>query len=194
MMPEVVLWDFGDTLADERWMRRAPDDCPAWPDAWLAVMAELADGWNVGTVSADDIHDALARRLGRSTDEVAGHARECCRRIRFFDTAWRIARERRRPQALVTVNPDIFERWIVDEYGLREVFDAIVVSAREGTADKPALCDAALARLGFTGERSQALLIDNRSDLVEAWRACGGQAYWFQGDERFAVDVAGLLP
>lgn len=162
----MLLWDFGDTIADEWWMRRPPPDRPAWPAAWQSVMAELADGWNVGVVCADDVHRALAERLGWSVEGVAQHARDCCERIVFHETAWRVARERRRTQALVTVNPDIFEQWIVDHHRLRYVFDVIVVSAAEGTADKSALCDVALARLGYDGDRSEALLIDNRSDLA----------------------------
>src|SRR5262249_7992874 len=42
----VLLWDFGDTLADETWMRRAPIGCPDWPNAWTEVMREHADRWS----------------------------------------------------------------------------------------------------------------------------------------------------
>src|SRR5204862_3064410 len=51
----VVLWDFGDTLVDERWMRRNPSSCTTWEQAWIDVMAELADAWNVGDVSAHNV-------------------------------------------------------------------------------------------------------------------------------------------
>ena len=32
MGPAVLLWDFGDTLVDERWMLRAPATCPTLAD------------------------------------------------------------------------------------------------------------------------------------------------------------------
>ena len=53
--PSVVLWDFGDTLVDERWMRRCPDACPTWEIAWVEVMRELADRWNVGDISFKEV-------------------------------------------------------------------------------------------------------------------------------------------
>jgi FMN phosphatase YigB (HAD superfamily) len=73
------------------------------------------------------------------------------------------------------------------------VFDVIVTSSAEQTADKPTLCEIALDRLGFDGDRSDALLIDNRLDLIEAWRNVGGAGYWFQSDERFKHDLPRLL-
>jgi FMN phosphatase YigB (HAD superfamily) len=191
--PAVLLWDFGDTLVDERWMLRPPAECPAWEATWLDVMADHADDWNVGRVSAVQVFGALAERSGMSADAVKSHARRCCERLAFNETAWRVASERRLRQALVTVNPDLFADFTVPAHGLDNVFDVIVMSFAERTDDKPALCDIALDRLGFTGSRSDALLIDNRLDLVKAWRNVGGAGYWFQSDQRFSADLPSLL-
>jgi hypothetical protein len=60
----VLLWDSGDTLADERWMRRAPDGCPTWETAWNAVMVEIADRWDVGRASSSEVFGALASQTG----------------------------------------------------------------------------------------------------------------------------------
>lgn len=68
-------------------------------------------------------------------------------------------------------------------------FDVIVMSFAEWTDDKPALCDTALQRLGYTGPRSDASLIDNRHDLVAAWRELGGSGYWFESDQKFRADL-----
>jgi hypothetical protein len=193
VVPEVVLWDFGDTLADERWMRRRPEGCPEWAEVWTEVMSVHADDWNNGTVPATDVFAALANRSGMTVTEVEAHARECCRRLDFHETAWRVARERRLPQALVTVNPDSFGEWIVPHFGLASIFDTIVMSWAERTNDKTELCDIAIKRLGLERDRSRALLIDNRLDLVDAWRVVGGAGYWFQNDERFARDLPRLF-
>ncbi len=115
-------------------------------------------------------------------EAVEAHARESCRRLMFNRTAWQVTKERRLPQALVTVNPDLFAEYVVPQHELAAVFDAIVVSSIEGTADKTELCMRAIERLEFDGPRSGALLIDNRLDLVEAWQASGGSGYWFRGD------------
>ncbi len=193
VMPEVLLSDFGDTLADERWMRRCPEVWPDWEDAGVAVMAEMADEWNVGAVRSLEVFAALSDRTGMRLPDVEAHARGCCDRIVFNPTAWRVAREHRFPQALVTVNPDLFADYVVPGYALDDVFDVIVVSCAENTVDKSTLARAALDRLGFRGERSSALLIDNRRDLVDAWRDIGGAGYVFRSDEQFARDVARLF-
>lgn len=189
----MLLWDFGDTLVDERWMRRPPADFPTWEIAWADVMAEVAEDWEVGRASCGDVFDSLASRTGMTIGAIEAHARECCRQLVFNPTAWRVAKERRRPQALVTVNPDLFAEYVVGEHELASVFDTVVVSALEGTADKNELCVRAIERLGFDGARSQVLLIDNRPDLIEAWRRSGGSGYWFRTDEQFARDVPALL-
>jgi FMN phosphatase YigB (HAD superfamily) len=193
MAPEVLLWDFGDTLVDERWMRRCPDACPGWEDAWTAVMADLADRWNVGAVRSPEVFAAVAARTGMTSRDVESHARDCCGRLAFNPAAWRVAVEHRLPQALVTVNPDLFADDVVPAHELAVVFDVIVVSFAEGTADKPSLCRIALDRLGFVGDRSAALLIDDRNDLVHAWQQVGGAGYWFRSDEQFRRDIPRLL-
>lgn len=139
MTPAVLLWDFGDTLVDERWMRRPPPECPTWEAAWVYVMADHADDWNVGRVGADEIFGELAGRSGLTSAEVRSHARRCCESIVFNETAWRVASARRLPQALVTVNPDIFAAFVVPAYGLDDVFDAIVMSFAEQTSLRSAM-------------------------------------------------------
>lgn len=143
----VLLWDFGDTLVDERWMRRAPAELPAWEIAWADVMATVADEWDVGRVTCRDVFEALASRTGMTIAAIEAHAQQCCRQLVFNPRAWRVAKDRRLPQALVTVNPDLFADYVVGQHELGSVFDAVVVSALEGTADKTELCDRAIARL-----------------------------------------------
>ncbi|QYG92996.1 hypothetical protein HC251_11510 [Iamia sp. SCSIO 61187] len=192
MTPAALLWDFGDTLVDERWMRRAPLECPTWDSVWMDVMAAQADAWNIGQIGADEIFRELADRSGMTATAVRSHARRCCESIDFNETAWRMASARLLPQALVTVNPDLLTDVVVPAHRLDVVFDVIVTSAAEGTADKSALCNIALQRLAFTGSRSKALLIDNRLDLVEAWKALGGAGYWFVDDDKLRADLPSL--
>jgi hypothetical protein len=42
--------------------------------------------------------------------------------------------------------------------------------------------------LAFKGDRSEALLIDNRADLVAAWMSSGGSAYHYRGDAVFEAE------
>jgi len=193
MTAAVLLWDFGDTLADETWMLTAPIGCPDWPNAWTEVMRLHADSWNKGVIDEAFIFDALSSRSGMDLASIERHADECCRSIRYHRAAWRAAAERRVPQALVSVNPDLFVDRVVKGHDLASHFGAIVVSCEEGTDDKTRLCETALDRLGFEGPRSDAMLIDNRSDLVEAWVRSGGSAYLYRDDSSFEPDWPSLL-
>lgn len=152
-------------------------------------MNELAHRWNVGDVSFKEVSAALAEATATAVPDVEAHARVCCAQLNFHSNAWGLARQRRWPQAIVTVSPDLFADFIVPTYGLSEVFDQIVMSFAEQTDDKVALCDIALERLGYRGARDRALLIDNRLDLVDAWRISGGAGYWFQSDDQFGRDA-----
>jgi FMN phosphatase YigB (HAD superfamily) len=188
-----VLWDFGDTLVDERWMLQPPPDFAEWPRVWAEVVTERAHDWNTGRLTEADIFSELATRTGMAVPAIERHVAACCRSIRFHIAAWRAATERRLPQALVTVNPDLFVERVATPYRLGDHFDAVVVSCIEGADDKSELCRIALDRLGFTGPRSEALLIDNRCDLTEAWARDGGAAYEFRGDDAFSIDWPGIL-
>jgi hypothetical protein len=88
---------------------------------------------------------------------------------------------------------DLFVERVARRYGLAAHFDTVVVSCTEGTDDKTTLCELALDRLGLGGGRSEALLIDNRRDLAEAWQRSGGAAYVYRGDEAFEADLPTLL-
>jgi hypothetical protein len=86
----VLLWDFGDTLVDERWMRQAPAECPDWSNAWNEAMETCADDWNIGRASERDVFAEMSRRTGLSIDFVERHAEACCRSITFHPFTWRV--------------------------------------------------------------------------------------------------------
>jgi beta-phosphoglucomutase-like phosphatase (HAD superfamily) len=189
-----VLWDFGDTLVDERWMLAPLDGVPAWPEVWSRVArGELADAWNAGAIDTAEVVDAVAAALGVGADVVHAHVQRCCAHIAFFETPWRVARTSRLPQAIITVNPDAFSKVIVPRYELARIFDPIVTSWEERTLDKCELALAALARLDGDVLPAEALLIDNLAHNVDAWIARGGRGYWFRGDDPFRADLDGAL-
>jgi phosphoglycolate phosphatase-like HAD superfamily hydrolase len=155
-------------------------------------MGRLADDWDLGRIQERDVFTAIAEWTSMPLDGVERHAAYCCRSLVFNRAAWRVTVEHRLPQALVTVNPDLFLKRIVPEYGLEKIFDVIVASCAEGTTDKVQLCERALDRLGFRGHRRNTLLIDNRQDLVHAWEASGGTGYWYRDDATFEADLPEL--
>jgi len=189
-----VLWDFGDTLADERWMLEAPAGVTDWARVWTEVAGtELADRWNRGEISDREIVRAVAARLSLDEQAVRSHTRWCCSRIRFFELPWAVARRSSLPRALVTVNPDGFSDFVVPRYRLDEIFDAIVTSWEERTLDKGEMCLTALRRLGGGIAPREALLVDNKLHNIEAWAARGGRGYLFRGEAQFRSDLGGEL-
>jgi len=187
-MPDVryLLWDFGDTLVDERWMWSCPDGFANWTDSYRTLGAgDLGSRWNRGESTFEEFASQLAIDVGIGFDDACAHMQGCCNAIHFFEHAWATAQSRAVPRGIVTINPDLFTRFVVPNYELDTVFETIVTSWQEGTEDKARLCEIALERLGGS-DPAEALLIDNIEANVDAWRARGGQAYLFVGDEQFA--------
>jgi hypothetical protein len=170
-------------------MLACPDNVPGWKSAWWDVVAgPMGRQWEVGLTDADGIARAVAQRLDIGSDVALAHMAARCRDLAFFPTAWSVACARAFPQAVVTINPDVFSI-IVEHYELDLVFDTIVTSWEEGTSDKSELCDVARARLGGH-RRERSLLLDNSQENCDAWRARGGRSYLFTTDQQFAHDHA----
>lgn len=191
-MPDVrfLLWDFGDTLVDEGFLWVCPSGVPDWTDAYRTLAGgPFGARWNCGTANFDELVAEMAGRLGMSKEAVLAHARRCCAEVRFYEHAWAAARARDLPQALVTVNPDVFRELVMANHPIDDVFDVVVISAEEGTESKTELCRRALTRLGCE-DPARALLIDNLESNVDAWRALGGAAYRFRSDAEFGSRLA----
>ncbi len=193
-MLKCVLWDFGDTLADERWMLTPLEGVPEWPEAWSRIAGgELADAWNLGEINIADVISAVAAYLGLHRERVDRHVAYCCSNIRFFEAPFSIARRSTLPRALVTINPDGFSSLVVPRYRLASIFRPIVTSWEQHTLDKGILAERALEH--FVGEIRpfEALLIDNKPHCVEAWVNRGGRGYLYRGEETFREDLRGPL-
>jgi FMN phosphatase YigB (HAD superfamily) len=188
-----LLWDFGDTLADQRWMWPSPEGVPGWTARFLALIdTELDERWLRGETTTAELAAIFAADLGTTSEVLIAHIEQRCRDVQFYEHAWATARSRRLPQAIVTLNPDLFSSLIAPNYGLDAVFDEIVTSWEEHTLDKARLCEIALERLGGQ-DPGEALLIDNIEANVDSWRSLGGQAYLFLGDDEFASDASELF-
>ncbi len=172
-MIECVLWDFGDTLADEGWMAKAPAQLSDWTGTYKQQIWEgsLGIDWNLGRVRTHKVASDLAGLLSADTGYIADHLQRCCENVSFFGHAMNAVHSCGLAQAIVTINPDIFSQEVVPNYRLNQLFETIVTSWEEQSLDKSDLCDIALQRLGGVSDRRRALLIDNRIENVEGWRA-----------------------
>ena len=185
---QCLLWDFGDTLCDERfiWSTNA-----RWMAAYEAFETNGGMDWCAGRLDIEAYAERLAPVVGLRPKEIVAHMRARCATITWHETAWAWFRARRLPQAIVTVNPRLFSDTIVPAHGLDRYADVIVTSWEEGTNDKATLCRVALERLDGAFAPEAALLIDNKRDAVEAWQARGGLGYIFTTDAAFAADLGG---
>ncbi|MHC5010442.1 MAG: HAD family hydrolase [Planctomycetota bacterium] len=185
---QCLLWDFGDTLCDERFVWNSG---PQWMAAYRTFDDGWARAWTLGEMDTKTFAVELAQRVSLRPDDVVAHMNDRCAEIEYHAFTYAFFRARHLPQAIVTVNPDLFSDVIVPRYRLDEPTDAIVTSWEEKTTDKGRLCEIALARMGLGHDPAAALLIDNRRDCLDAWAARGGSGYHFTTDEAFRSDVAG---
>jgi hypothetical protein len=194
MVIKAILWDFGDTLADERWMQAPLHGVRGWPEACRAFGAtSLADEWNIGAITSRDVAEDFACKLDTSANAIHDHMEACCRDLSFFPRVIELVEDCTLPQAIVTINCDIFSSIVVPHYQLHSRFPVIVTSWEERSLSKSTLCDVAIARLGLSLERSECLLIDNKQENVADWIARGGAAYHFQGEEELRSDLDHVL-
>jgi phosphoglycolate phosphatase-like HAD superfamily hydrolase len=179
-----ILWDFGDTLCDQTWALAPLEGERAWATLYRQVLDSdgLVDRWDRGEATTVEVSAAVARRLGAAPGKVQAHMEACCRNITFFPRVMDLVAHTRLPQAIVTINPDIFSEVVVPAYRLRERFETIVTSWQERTVDKARLCEIAMARIGPDLRPENCLLVDNLSENTEAWRARGGAALHFTGE------------
>jgi hypothetical protein len=162
---------------------------------WMVIYDTFDDSglgsrWCLDKISTAQFADAIAERVGLVPDAVVAHMTACCHHIRFFDATYRFFRSRQLPQAIVTVNPDLFSEVIVPIYGFDSDCNVIVTSWEERTEDKRILNRLAIDRLGIDCANHEALLIDNKRTNIDDWISIGGAGYHYLGDERFARNLA----
>ncbi|MEM9537582.1 MAG: hypothetical protein AAGA40_18140 [Cyanobacteria bacterium P01_E01_bin.45] len=73
MTIKCILWDFGDTLVDESWMRQPPAGFPDWPSVWSAEVGQLAAEWDIGNLKLNNIVEPVAKRLNMSFEDALAH-------------------------------------------------------------------------------------------------------------------------
>ena len=104
-----LLWDFGATLCDERWMLSPVADEPRWAVACQTALAagDLVRRWDLGMATAREVANAASVELGLKVELIEQHMRACSRKIRFHRGTMRLASLRAAPQAIVTINSDL---------------------------------------------------------------------------------------
>ena len=188
MTVQCLLWDFGNTLCDETFIWGSG---PEWETVYRSFDHGFGDAWNTGAMDTIEFARAAAEHISLSPDAIVAHMRERCRHIEFFEFTYAFYKARHLPQAIVTVNPDLWTDTIVPLHGFDATADVIVSSWEEGTLDKGTLCGLAVDRLGVGCPAASALLVDNLQPNLDAWAERGGSGYLYTTDAAFERDVAG---
>ena len=56
-----VLWEFGNTLADQDWLHKAPEDYPQWPQAWnTAARGEIETLWFRNEIDCSEVAERIS--------------------------------------------------------------------------------------------------------------------------------------
>lgn len=187
MAVRCLLWDFGDTLYDELSLWRGSLE---WMDIYHSFDDEggIGAAWSLGQLDTAEVATRMARQSSLPEAEILRHLSRTDLFEPFpFTHGYYSAKHL--PQAIVTVNPTDF-RTLATKLGLDHAAVAIVISAEERSVDKGHLCTLALERMGGSYSPSEALLIDNKSDNLDAWEHMGGIGYHYMDDAIFEADVA----
>lgn len=198
MKVDLVCWDFGDTLVDERFMRLAPDGVPQWGAVYDEVLAERSDwveAFDLGHGSINDLVGPLAARLPMTEAQIVGHLRRVWGRITWYGDAqdWVDRLIGKVAQAVVTVNPHEFSG-IARACGLDHRIPLIVTSAELGTLSKVAMADHARAVLGLAPGLTTTVLIDNKAENTEEFSSAGGRAVLYEPDSGCLDVLSDMVP
>jgi len=184
-----LLWDFGDTLCDERFIWGTG---PEWMEVYGTFDDGIGDQWCTSELDTAAFATELSARMGRSPASIVEHMVErSTNHVHWYEYTYRFFRAHHLPQAIVTVNPDLFSEVIVPAHDLASCCEVIVTSWEDRTVDKSILCALAIERLALELEPAEALLIDNKRANVDAWIGAGGQGYHYTTDDAFRRAVEG---
>lgn len=193
---DLVCWDFGDTLVDERFMRICPPGVPGWTEVYDRLLAGRPgwdNEWMLGRASLNELIAPLAEELSMERAAVSRHLRSVWQQIVWFPEVrgWVERLDGVVQQAVVTVNPWEFEG-IAVACGLVPLVDVIVTSAELETLSKVTMAHRARELLGLPAGLATTLLIDNKRVNVDEFVAAGGRGWHFVR-ETFDADAAAML-
>jgi len=199
MVIRAVVFDIGGVL------EITPDlgVIPMW-EARLGLLAgELSErmhdafaGGSIGTITEDDVHQALRDRLGLADQQVAAFMADVWREYLGTPNTELIEYTRRlRPRYRTGILSNSFVGAREKEqaaYGFEDLVDDIVYSHEAGMSKPdPRIYALACARLGIRPDES--VFVDDTDYCVSGAREAGMHAVHFQHNAQAIEDIEGLL-
>ncbi len=195
---EAILFDFGNTMADEDFFKRSSKEIPDFSKIMTEHIYKpyyadpfgdnLLNLWMKGEKNKSYIALHIAKSIDKPVGNILKLIETCCRNLDIYTSVFEFAKNVSsfKKTAIVTINADIFSEYVVDEYNLNKTFPVIVNSFYIRTLSKTDLCMEALKLLESPLEKS--LLIDNTKKWCDEYESIGGNAYFFEGEEKFVSD------
>jgi phosphoserine phosphatase len=186
-----VVFDFGFTLSSDLYFTLAPPGYPQWRsiiEQHIFDQRPILNAWMRGDLSLRDIAQIVAQHIGLPPAVIVATMEHGCRSMTFNQAVWEFACAQRmqgRKTALVTANMDVFTSVVVPAHHLDRAFDVILNTADYRELHKEVLWDRAFELLGDDIGYANSLLIEDGPTEPARFRARGGLAYQYEGDQCF---------
>lgn len=194
--PRAAFFDWHGVLCSQPFWHHLPAEHPVRSALAGVVFSDAATvtAWMRGEIGARQVVEAPSVALGLDVDEVLAELDRSCRLMRADRQVLQIA-QALRPQtrllAIASDNMDCFAAAhpLIDDLA---VFDGLMCSSRLHTLkdDPERFFRMALRLRGLSPE--QALLVDDRADNCERFRAWGGRAVQFTCAAQAGAEIAQL--
>ncbi len=186
MAIKAVIFDLGGVLVRTEFpeVRQRLEERLGFTPGTLGQMVWGGEDWELaqtGRISYEEYWRRVGAALGFSTEQEIRDFRceyfsgdrvdeELVRLIRELRPCYRIG--------LLSNAPDRLGIWLDEEWGIKDLFDSIIYSAKVGVAKPdPSIFHLSLEQLGLTP--TEALFIDDFSPNIDAALALGMQAIRF---------------
>jgi len=191
-MYKCILFDFSKTLCSNIYFESLPEkerqiitEVLFTPDGYKRFEKD----WLLGRISFEEVLTELSIHLPYSTIELEHIFKTDYGKFSFNEPIYSFSQEVRKycKTAIVTLNHDIFSRYLVPEFNLNEKFDYILNSADYGTLNKIEMI-AKVSNFKF----SEMLLIDDSIENGKQFKEAGGSAILYN-NETFSEKAESLL-
>ncbi len=186
MAIKAVIFDLGGVLVRTEFpeVRQRLEERLGFTPGTLGQMVWGGEDWELaqtGRISYEEYWRRVGAALGFSTEqEIRDFRREYFSGDRVDEELVRLIRELRPCYriGLLSNAPDRLGIWLDEEWGIKDLFDSIIYSAKVGVAKPdPSIFHLSLEQLGLTP--TEALFIDDFSPNIDAALALGMQAIRF---------------
>jgi FMN phosphatase YigB (HAD superfamily) len=189
--PEIILFDFANTLSNSNYFNTEPNGCPNWYDLFQNYVfsdKQIVTLWCQGKITAHQIAEIIKGHVNWGIDPILNEMRKGCCNLQFNKAVYNFSRSIKGTgikTALVTNNIDLFTEVVVPFYSLETIFDVIINSADYKSDNKSDLWSIAFQKTGKENSYHESLLIEDGEKWPSIFEEHGGKACRYSNDDNF---------